>query len=66
MSPVANQAERSLRVIFDLLTAAENGTIAVTLNGKDDVCRHIYTLATIARIIKANASVGLGLGVPMS
>jgi len=64
MSQLNNQAEKSLRVIFDLMTAVERGTVSVTLNGKDDVYRHVYSVSTIREMIKANASVGLGLGVP--
>lgn len=66
MSPFDNQAEKSLRFIFNMLCAVERGTVSVTLNGKDNACQHVYTLSTLGKMIKDNASVGLGLGLPKS
>lgn len=65
MNPIDEiQAKKSLRVILDLMNAVERGTVSVTLTGEDNAWRHVYTLSTIGKMIKDNASVGLGLGIP--
>lgn len=68
MSPIdeiqAIQAKNSLTFIKEFLEAIEKGATIVTLNGADNTDTHIYTLETVAKMIKKNAYVGLGLGVP--